>query len=78
LELHSIYPIGIFEKWEVDFVSPLLLTAKKNKYLYVATDYLSKWAETALVQKCIKKMVVEFIFNQIICGYRCPLEIVTN
>jgi len=46
--------------------------------MIVATDYLSKWAEANFVKKCNKKTTIDFIFHQIICKYRCPLEIVTN
>lgn len=77
-ELQPIYPTGVFEKWGVDFVGPLPVTAKRNEYLIVATDYLSKWAEAAPVKNCNQKTAADFIYNQVICRYGCPLEIVTD
>jgi len=77
-KFNPIFPTGIFEKWGADFVGPLPMTAKRNEYLIVATDYLSKWSEAMPVKHCNKKVAVEFIFAQIICCYGCPLEIVTD
>ena len=55
-ELFPIIPTGVFEKWGVDFVGPLPITAKQNEYLLVATDYLSKWVEAVPVRSCTKKV----------------------
>jgi len=51
---------------------------KCNEYLIVATDYLTKWFEAAVVKKCNQKVAAKFMYNQIICRYGCPLEIVTD
>jgi hypothetical protein len=77
-ELNPIFPTGPFEKWGVDFVGPLPKTQRRNQYLIVATDYLTKWAEATLVHKADKHVAAEFIFNQVVCRYGCPLEIITD
>jgi transposase InsO family protein len=77
-EFYPIYPTGAFEKWGIDFVGPLPRTQRKNEYLIVATDYLTKWAEAAAVPKADKVVAAEFIFNQVVCKYGCPLEVVTD
>jgi hypothetical protein len=78
MALRPIFPTGPFEKWGLDFVGPLPTTALRNKYLIVATDYLTKWIEAAAVKKNTREVVVDFLFNQIVCHYGCPLEIVSD
>ena len=34
-----------FEKIGIDIVGPLPITARKNRYIVVAMDYLMKWPE---------------------------------
>jgi hypothetical protein len=78
MELNPIFPTGAFEKWGVDFVGPLPRTQKKNEYLIVATDYLTMWAEASAVARADKVTTTDFIYNQIVCRYGCPLEIVLD
>jgi hypothetical protein len=77
-ELNPVYPTSAFEKWGVDFVGPLPKMRRRNEYHIVATDYLTKWAEATAVSKADKLIAAEFIYNQIVCRYGCPLEIVTD
>jgi hypothetical protein len=76
--LRLILPTSAFEKWGLDFVGPLPTMVLRNKYLIVATDYLTKWTEAAAIRHNTKHEVVEIFFNQIICHYGCPLEIVSD
>jgi hypothetical protein len=50
-ELYPIYPTTPFEKWGVDFVGPLPKSSRRNEYLIVATDYMTKWAEALPVKR---------------------------
>ena len=43
-----MYPLkvgGPFERVGIDMMGPLPETARRNKYIIVATDYLTKWPE---------------------------------
>jgi hypothetical protein len=42
---HPIPPLGTFEKWGIDLMGPLFITPRTNKFLLVAIDYFTKWAE---------------------------------
>jgi hypothetical protein len=55
--------MGAFEKWGVDFIGPLPKTQKRNEYLIVAMDYLTKWAKAAAVTKAYKAVAADCIYN---------------
>lgn len=77
-ELHPITPTGPFDKWGVDFVGPLPKSARKNQYLIVATDYMTKWAEALPVKQATQDVAADFIFSHVACRFGCPLELVTD
>jgi hypothetical protein len=61
-------PVGNpFEKIGIDFVGPLPLTSRRNKYIIVATDYLTKWPEARAVSEATAQKVADFIYEDIIC-----------
>ena len=50
----SITPIkvtGPFEQIGIDFVGPLKVSSKQNRYIIIATDYLTKWPEAKPIPK---------------------------
>ena len=76
--LHPI-PVGKpFEKIGIDFVGPLPLTNNGNKYIIVATDYLTKWPEASAKSAADANTVVEFIYENIICRHGCPKYILSD
>jgi hypothetical protein len=76
-ELHPLFPTGAFEKWGLDFVEALPKITR-NEYLIVASDYLTKWSEAVAVKKCTQDVATDFLFNQVICRYGCPLEVIID
>src|SRR4051812_42873164 len=76
--LHPI-PVGEpFAKIGIDIVGPLPLTEKKNRYIIVATDYLTKWPEAEAVSEATGKRVAEFIYQTIICRHGCPKQLLSD
>jgi len=76
--LHPI-PVGKpFEKIGIDFDRPLPLTNNGNKYIIVATDYLTKWPEASATSAADANTVVEFIYENIICRHGCPNYILSD
>jgi len=47
--LHPIAVKGLFHRWGIDLVGPLKETTRGNKYLVVATEYLSRWPEAQAI-----------------------------
>lgn len=71
-ELQPI-PVGEpFHRIGIDFVGPLPLTNRGNKYIIVATDYMTKWPEAKAVPEATAQQVVDFVFEDIICRHGCP------
>src|SRR6185295_3482481 len=61
-----------FHRIGIDFVGPLPTTTQQNKYIIVATDYMTKWPEAKAVPKADAKNTVDFIYEDIICRHGCP------
>src|SRR6266513_4056181 len=67
-----------FERIGIDFVGPLEKTRKGNKYILVATDYLTKWPEAKAMKEATAENVIEFIYKRIICRHGCPKTILSD
>ena len=67
-----------FERIGIDFVGPLEKTKKGNKYILVATDYLTKWPEAKAMKEATAENVIEFIYKRIICRHGCPRTILSD
>ena len=69
---------NIFEKWGIDAIGPMPMTARKICYLLTAIDYLSCWAEARLVKTVNAKIVCKFVYEDICCRFGIPLELVSD
>ncbi|KAL7606650.1 hypothetical protein Lser_V15G17771 [Lactuca serriola] len=56
----NIQVCEIFDVWGVDFMVPFPLS-KGNKYILVAVDYVSKWAEAQVLPTNDARVVVKFL-----------------
>jgi transposase InsO family protein len=76
--LHPI-PVGeIFDRWGMDIVGPISETRQGNKYIIVATEYLTKWPEAQAIPDTKAKTVAKFFYEQVICRYGAPKVILTD
>ena len=76
--LHPI-PVGeIFDRWGMDIVGPLPPTKEGNKYIMVATEYLTRWPEAQAIPDIKAKTVAKFFYEQIVCRYGSPKVILTD
>lgn len=68
-----------FEKWGLDFVGPITPSSRVGrKYIIVATDYFTKWAEARATRRDGAKEVAVFLMEQVVCRFGAPREIVTD
>ena len=76
-----LYPIKVedaFDRIGIDFVGPLPKTARGNKYIIVAIDYLTKWTEAKALKEATAEKTADFIYKEIICRHGCPKIILTD
>jgi hypothetical protein len=55
-----------FAKWEVDIVGPMPIEKDNRKFLVVAVDYFTKWAEVALVAITTTN-ITNFLWRSMVC-----------
>ena len=59
-------------------MGPLPKTLKGNRYVIVAVDYFTKWAEATAVKEADAQTVVRFIHTNIITRHGVPKEITSD
>eukprot|EP00253_Pinus_taeda_P008647 PITA_08647 len=67
--LFPIVTIGPFTKWDIDFTTCNRPSVVNHKYIIVAIDYFTKWAEAMPTYKNDSETVTLFLFNQIISRF---------
>lgn len=79
-ELHTVSVLGLlpFQRVAIDLAGPFRKTASGNKYLMVFVCYLTKWVEAFAIPDSKAKTVARVFFNEGICRYGCPLEVVSD
>jgi len=76
--LHPIKVGQPFDRLGMDIVGPLPTTKRGNKYIVVATEYLTKWPEAHAIPDAKAASVISFFHEDIICRHGCPKELLTD
>lgn len=71
-------PPGAFERWHLDFVGELPTTINGNKWLITAVDYTTNWPIAKALPAATKEAVAQFIYEEIVTKFGCPVEILTD
>ncbi|XP_026430940.1 uncharacterized protein LOC113328063 [Papaver somniferum] len=71
----NVWPFG---KWGIDIVGPFIPGTGQKRFLIVATDYFTKWAEVKAVQHIRDKDIFTFIFENIICRFGILAQLVSD
>nr|GEV62728.1 reverse transcriptase domain-containing protein [Tanacetum cinerariifolium] len=68
----------LFYKWGIDIAGPFPEGPGKVKILIVAMDYFTKWIEAKAVVTITSGQVKKFVWDNIVCHFGLPGEIVSN
>ena len=67
------------DKWATDFLGPLPLTPRGNRFIFmVVTDLFSKWTEAYALPDQTAVTTAQCLLNGMISQFGCPLEILTD
>ena len=81
MKTESLHPLKVgqpFDRLGMDIVGPLPVTRNGNKYIVVATEYLTKWPEARALPDAKAASVVSFFYEDIICRHSCPRELLID
>ena len=59
--LHSVTSLCPFYKWGIDVVGPLPLATGQRKFMLVATNYFTKWAEADAYAQIKPTQLIQFV-----------------
>ncbi len=67
-------------KWGFDFVGSIKPTRRytRNKYIFVATNYATKWVEAKALRINTNAIIANFLYECILTKLGCPLTIVID
>ncbi|XP_055814481.1 uncharacterized protein LOC129884162 [Solanum dulcamara] len=78
-ELHAVSSSWPFMAWGMDVIGPIEPSASNgHRFILVAIDYFTKWVEAASYKSVTKKVVVDFVRNNLICRFGIPDSIITD
>ncbi|XP_012851555.1 PREDICTED: uncharacterized protein K02A2.6-like [Erythranthe guttata] len=67
-----------FSQWGIDIVGHFPRASGRRKFLIVAVDYFSKWAEAESVISITEASVLKFLWENICCRYGIPRILISD
>ena len=77
-ELTSIMSPWPFSKWGIDILGPLPLSKGQCKFVVIAVDYFTKWAEAEPLAKITDSKVKDFVWKNLVCRFGIPQAIISD
>ena len=77
-ELTTISSPWPFSKWGIDILGPLPLGKGQCKFVVVAIDYFTKWAEAEPLASITDVKVKDFIWKSLVCRFEIPHTLVSD
>ena len=63
----------------MDVIGPIEMAASNgHRFILVSIDYFTKWVEATSYKSVTKKVVADFIRNNLICRFGVPESIITD
>lgn len=67
-----------FSRWHLDFIGELPTTKRGNRWLLTAVDFSTNWPIARALPEATAEAVADFIYEEIVMRFGCPVEIVTD
>ena len=67
-----------FDRVAVDFVGPMPVTDKGNKYCLVFVDYASRWPEAFATKDMKASTVANILITEILCRHGAPVQLLSD
>ena len=79
MPLNPSHAQELFERWGLDFISPLKVSrARHCQYIVVATEYLTKWVEARALPDNFAINMAKFLYEQIVIRYGIPIQLMSD
>jgi hypothetical protein len=79
LSMNPSLSLAPFEKWDIDYIGQISpASSRRNEYIIIATEYLTKWAEAKAVKKADAKQTTIFLYENIISRFGCPKILISD
>ncbi|XP_015169861.1 uncharacterized protein K02A2.6-like [Solanum tuberosum] len=78
-ELNVMGSLWPFATWGTDVIGPIEPSVSNgHRFILVAIDYFTKWVEASTYKAVTKKVVVDFVPNNIVYRFGIPESIITD
>ena len=67
-----------FQQWGLDILGPLPIGKGQCKFIIVAVDYFTKWAEAEPLATITEQKIRNFVWRAIICRFGIPKALVSD
>ncbi|XP_074373592.1 uncharacterized protein LOC141713933 [Apium graveolens] len=67
-----------FALWGIELIGDLPKAKGGVKYVVVAVDYFTKWAEATPLATITTKKIKDFVFNSIVCRFGIPYKLISD
>ena len=67
-----------FQQWGLDILGPLAIGKSQCKFINVAMDYFTKWAEAEPLATITEQKIRNFVWRSIICRFGIPRALVSD
>ena len=69
---------ALFHQIGIDIKGPLQITSNNNQYIIMVMDYFTKWPEAKAIADIKAEIIAKFIYEEIICQYETPEELLSD
>ncbi|XP_015084160.1 uncharacterized protein LOC107027527 [Solanum pennellii] len=78
-ELNAMSSPSPFVSKGMDVIGPIEpVASNRQRFILVAIDYFTKWVEAASYKLVTKKVIANFVRNNLICRFEVPEPIITD